>query len=555
MGDNPSAAEDGKTPKGAPRQKRAYCKRGTGATAKKKRSLAAALGTTGSGPAGGFSSTVTTKKYVTKRELAAASAAGRYLQTSSDLVGAGLVVNQAALLVAENPVACLNALLIASREAEIELTGTDLRLLDSLARLIDFDEELKEDDPMLPWKGSNEEGWPSIEEWRERAKRAREPERLAAVTVLRNLCQTPSNRSKIAGHTPSLAALSSLLAPPLLGSPCARIAVEAAAGVCRWVELGGLYVLKDHDVIVPLALRFRRISAGWTTTKVERKLRVARRLFRRLRAAVAYAANEVVCYDETRWIAVEEVDKISEEQRRLVGLRALEALASVRSTEANFYLLATAPDDLIERAVEKLATRDSETKIFALEFLNVVAEATARFLYSDPDKIVPQLPLPCALSDLAGNRVARHPHLIDLALATIVATHNKFNHRPHTPIHPNLLFAGDQQQQQQVVSPSDNVASVGGPVTASRFDAGTVGILPETRTVTGPAFPAPSPDVSLAPLRSHRADTVRLICSLLAHIAKLDPVAKQKLVDAKPLLHPPAASDELVADLVFNKLA
>lgn len=524
--------DDGSTPQ--VKQKRAYCKRGTGATAKKKRGLAAALGTTANSAGSGFSSSVTSsKKYVSKRELAAANAQGRYLHSPEDAAGAILVANQSCRLLAdeERHVAALNGLLIASCELELELG--DGQLLDGLIRYLgDPVVPLSEDDPMLPWMRPKQRHV-RVSEWRDASADTRSPTRMGALTILRNLANVPCNRSRIAGHVKIIQALTAVLEPPLLGSTSAVVALEAVAGVCRCVELGGLYVEEiDEANIVPMPLRYRRLEAGWTTPSVARKLGAARALFRALRAAVAYSesSSAAFCIDGLRWVAI---DDATEEHKRIVGLRALESLASVRCAESNFYLLTTVPDDLLQHAVNKFATRDSETRTFAVEFLALITEATTAFLAAEDidsatSRLVPVRRLPCDETQLAGVRVARQPLLIDLALATIIATHHKFNDKPPVPI----------------PEPPNRV---------SAFDTGAVAFL--AAPISGGPLSAPHPpDISLAPLRSHRADTLRLLSILLANVAKLDCDAKARLSDVKTLLQPAAAADEQIADLIFNKL-
>ncbi|KAJ8602803.1 hypothetical protein CTAYLR_002625, partial [Chrysophaeum taylorii] len=505
------------------RQKRQYTKRGTGSTAKKKRALVA------SGA-----------PRVCRKEVPARVFGGR-INLPADYPSVFAAANRSvAILREQQDVAALNTLLVLSAELELDLESTSL--LDGLSRSLEWcldcpRIEATESSKVLlneqPWK---DDATPrSAEEWRERAAKASTPIALAALGIARNVANVPSNRSAVAAHSDFLEKVVAFLDPPLLGSQAALLCLEIAASACRCVEIGGNYLDDPEEKagFVPVSLRHRRTLAGWTTPKLVRKLRVAEALVRALRRCVAYSSSRsgyAFSLDGRRWLVYYEDDHADpEEHRRQVGARAFEALASLKNTEANFYLLATAPDDLVRRAVDRLAPdscsskSDSEIRLYALEFLSLLTDAAVKsFSSSSSDAHLPPLPMPPGdEAALAGVRVARDPLVLDLALATLVATHLKFNEHHH--------FV---------------------PTTTGTAAAGSLCIGAAHST----SQPPPPVDLSLAPLRSHRADTVRLLTNLLANMAALDSSAKARLHDARTLLHPAAAADEAVADLVFNKL-
>ena len=317
--------------------------------------------------------------------------------------------------------------------------------------------------------------------------------------------------------------------------------------------------------------------------------------------------------------------------KRHLALRTFEALGSIKNSEANSDLLASTPKDLITGAVRVLAasngTRpDADLRLFALEFLNLLVEVPppgAVFLVG-------------ASSSPAANAVAHHPHLADLCLATLIATHVKYASAPPTYLATSDLSpagtavgglslgnssAGKHQQSQQpgsqhmpqqhptvAIAPGssttpgnngrfgdvrlpvlssvlqDNYSSDLRPTrnqTSMVLGKAALGIfagldLEPDQLIAAPHSPAQSAsgfssgrgvflptddhrkqhdDHPLAPARSHRAETLRLVTALLANLnLHLDLEGKQTLHEkAQPTLLLAAANDDALADLLFNR--
>jgi len=577
-----------------PRQKRAYTKRGTGATAmKKQKALKGGLSKMYQGRAG---APARLQEQDRESALATALRCGRQLCGCSD--------ERVALK-------CVNLLLVITRELEVpcleagDFYDDESPLLNGLATMLDrclppgplasslFGDPgappLEDDVDPWAWRvGGDRE--PAPEYVDDFAARASSPLCLAVLTVLRNVAQTASNRSAIAHHDRCLRHVLVLLEPPLLGLESATLCVDVLASVGRHVELGGAFLesrplrhylarggggarddaLKNGCAlagIAPPGARAARALGGGAGDVVRRRATLARRCFRAVRLCLHYGAapgalaflspadeddaGVFVGFDASAPMeryAVRPGATLREGGRdaarahqRHVALRALETLASFRNSEWNAPALDETPADVVRLSAERLARAypdeavDSEARLAGLEALTLLA---------DRDAAAPVVA-----------RLAAFAAAADLALAAIVATHVKYLDAPTAAAAAAAKPAPAPAAGAPAPAPAAP-APPPPPAVLQRSEDPVAGVVTLGPRLELPPPPPPTADEDcsrLAPPRSLRAETVRSACQFLATLASHD-AARAAIADRACLLLPAAANNDDVADLVFNKL-
>ncbi|KAJ1453636.1 hypothetical protein M885DRAFT_567248 [Pelagophyceae sp. CCMP2097] len=563
-----------------PRQKRAYCKRGTGATARKKNAAT---------PGGETPSTTKKPAGRTTERTLLRSARRIFEQAAPDYRAALLAARRAGQMLCDANVAddegrtrlrlALNVLLLTTSGDDVAFVASDAHPveLDGLARVLKIclGPHAVSDSPDV-WE------WPAGAQVGDAAQRCASPLCLAALTIVRNLANVPLNKSRVANHPRLFAAVLAFLEPRLLGLQSAALAIETISAVSRYVEVGGNFVephwsafnssrtldgtndkrRDDYGLasLMPAAHREYRALGGYSDDECVIKFKLAQATLRAIRGALAYAASPqpdgfslLDANDASRlrrWVVERDtVDGASAGaggpraapartlawHRRTLALRALDALSSLRVTEANARALARTPGDVVDRCVERLQMDagghvDSELRLMALESLLLLTD-------------VPVAHADYGAAGHAALRVAGNSAALDVVVATLVATHLRF------------------MVQAAPVPPASAPGLPPAPALASPDAAQDHAAMPVAPTDAAvPAAPAPAgvarseASLVLAPPRAQRAETVRVAVALLANMAALDAGALSRLRGLRPLLYAAASADDAVADLVFNKL-
>ena len=383
----------------------------------------------------------------------------------------------------------------------------------------------------------------------------------ALLAILRNLAQVPVNRGAIANHPVLLHHVLDLLEPELLGLESAAFAIDILVSVVKHVEMGGAfleqpilrhYLLRgfDGDVatqrvlraaaglpgLAPPIHRCRRVEGGLCGDEPRLKARLARRVFRVIRAGLHFGAARdastllLPYQNDVSKVSVRLADSLRQPgalarlkmHQRHMALRSLEALGQLRSSEWNNVAFAKTPQDVAKLCRDRLAFHDlddmrivdSECRLAALEALLLLVDA----------------------GPLSAATVAARRNVVDLAAAVIAAAHARY-------AEPPALASG----------PLEPPAARPPVYEHARGGLCCVGRLPSD--IAAPPLP-PTDDTGdrLAPPRSVRAETVRIAAALLAALAHADIDARARVKALAPLLVPVAATDEAVADLLFTKL-
>lgn len=533
--------------------KRAYCKRGTGATAMRKRQL-------GGAPLA--------KKFSARQ-------GPRRVPDSAEAMALA-VVSKSGTILPQGPAhkdfyRTVNLLLTVT--AELEVTAVEIDNLEERQELLDgVAAALDQACPLLrkssPSDTDDEDPWAwrfSLMSVEPKALNAETSLTKALLTILRNLAQVPLNRSAIANHPVLLHHVLDLLEPELLGLESAALCMDILVSVVKHVEIGGAfleqpllrhYLTRGYDGdpacqqvlraasglpgLAPPIHRARRVEGGSCGSAPRFKARLARRAFRCIRAGLHFGAardaaalllphkNQVAklgvrLADVFRQPGA--ADRLRTHQRH-VALRALEALGQLRASEWNATAFSQTPADVAKLCRDRLALADlddprqvdAEVRLAALEALLLLVDA----------------------GPLSAATVAARRDVVDLAAAAIAAAHAKYGEPP-------ALSRG-------AVAPAEPTQPPRPPVFEhTRGGLCCVGKLPSD--IAAPPLP-PTDDCGdrLAPPRSIRAETVRTAALLLAALAHADIDARARVKALAPLLVPVAASDEAVADLLFTKL-